>query len=186
MEGDSLIFAELTNGGQEIILQAKNGLAVRFHEQEIRPTGRNTQGVKGVKLGDSDYVVGMVAVKRSDSTLFVVCENGYGKRSQIDEYRLIHRGGKGVISIKASERNGKVICIMEVVDDDELIVVTQKGIIIRLPIQEVRTIGRITQGVRIINLSKDDRVVDVERVPNGENDDIDTLEFSEEENGDGE
>jgi len=172
VEGDALISVELTSGRQDILLQTRNGMAVRFNEQEIRPMGRNAQGVKGITLGKDDYVVGMVAVKRPDSTLLVVCENGYGKRTSIDAYRLIHRGGKGVISVRTSERNGRVVSIMEVVDDDELIIMTQNGIIIRLPVCDIRAIGRVTQGVRLINLDDDDSVVDVERVPTGHNEDI--------------
>ena len=182
VEGDALISAELTNGQQNILLQTRNGMAIRFNEQEIRPMGRTARGVRGIRLGKDDYIIGMVAVKRSDGTLLSVCENGYGKRTQIDAYRLIHRGGKGVISIKTSERNGSVVSIMEVVDDDELIIITQKGIIIRLPVQDIRSIGRVTQGVRLINLDEEDLVVDVERVPEGENDDIENQSFEEEDN----
>jgi len=180
VEGDTLITAEVTNGQQEIILQTHNGMAIRFNEREIRPVGRNSQGVKGITLKNDDYVIGMVAVMRLEDTLLVVCENGFGKRTSIDAYRLTHRGGKGVISIKTSERNGRTVCIMVVVDDDELIIVTQGGILIRLPIQDIRSIGRVTQGVKLINLGEDDLVVDVERVPSGENGDIadeeDTIE----------
>ncbi|MBN1291876.1 MAG: DNA gyrase subunit A [Candidatus Latescibacteria bacterium] len=172
LEGDALIDASLTNGTQEIILQTRNGMAIHFNEREIRPAGRTTQGVKGITLSKNDYVVGMVAVTHPSATLLVVCENGYGKRTDIDAYRLIHRGGKGVISIKNTSRNGGTVCIMEVVDDDELIIVTQGGILIRLPIGDIRSIGRVTQGVRLINLKSDDIVVDVERVPAGENDDL--------------
>jgi len=172
VEGDALISAELTSGQQDIVLQTRKGTASRFNEQEVRPMGRNARGVRGIKLVKDDYVVGMVAVKRSDATLLVVCENGYGKRTSIDAYRLIHRGGKGVISIKTSERNGSVVCIMEVVDNDELILITQIGIIIRLPVQDIRSIGRVTQGVRLMNLDDKDLVVDVERVIGGENEDI--------------
>jgi len=164
VEGDALITAELTNGQQEIVIQTRNGMAVRFHEHETRPMGRTAQGVRGVRLAEGDYVVGMVVVKRPESTLLVVCENGFGKRTSVDAYRLTHRGGKGVISIKTSERNGRVVSIMEVVDDDELIMMTQNGIIIRLPVADIRAIGRVTQGVRLINLEEDDLVVDVERV----------------------
>jgi len=172
VEGDSLIYAELTNGQQDIVLQTRKGMAIHFNEREIRPVGRNSQGVRGIRVAPDDYVVGMVAVKRSDDTLLVVCENGYGKRTNIDGYRLTHRGGKGIISIRTSERNGEAVCIMEVVDDDELMILTQNGILIRLPVHDIRIIGRVTQGVRLINLGKDDFVVDVERVPAGANEDI--------------
>ncbi|MBA7482534.1 DNA gyrase subunit A [subsurface metagenome] len=176
LEGDALISAALTSGSQEVILQTRNGMAIRFNENEIRPAGRTTQGVKGIKLSGKDYVVGMVVVTHPNATLLVVCENGYGKRTEIDAYRLIHRGGKGVISIRTSSRNGGSVCIMEVVDDDELMIVTQGGLLIRLPIVDIRSIGRVTQGVRLINLNEDDIVVDVERVPAGENEDIEDLE----------
>ena len=183
VEGDSLIYAEVTNGKQEIILQTRNGMAVRCKETEIRPMGRNSRGVRGIRLKGDDYVVGMVAVVRQEDDLLVVCENGFGKRTSIDAYRLTHRGGKGVISIKTSLRNGGTVSIMEVVDDDELIIVTQNGILIRLPVQDIRSIGRVTQGVKLINLGKNDLVVDVERVPAGENEDIDDAEDMVEENG---
>ncbi len=176
VEGNELISAELTNGQQEIILQTREGMAIRFNEQEIRPMGRTATGVKGINLAKDDHVIGMVAFKRPDSTLLVVCENGFGKRTSVDAYRLTHRGGKGVISIKASDRNGQVVSIMEVVDDDELIMMTQNGIIIRLPVGDIRSIGRVTQGVKLINLENNDHVVDVERVPSGGNDDIEEQE----------
>ncbi len=176
VEGDMLISAEVTSGQQEIILQTRNGMAIHFNEREIRPVGRNSQGVKGITLKEGDYVIGMVAIVRQDDTLLVVCENGYGKRTDIGAYRLIHRGGKGVISIKTSERNGRVVSIMIVVDDDELIIVTQGGILIRLPVHDIRSIGRVTQGVRLMNLGENDLVVDVERVPSGENEEIVDLE----------
>ena len=180
LEGDKLITAEVTTGAQDIVLQTRGGMGIRFKEGEIRPAGRNTQGVKGVTLSKKDYVVGMVAVTHPNATMLVVCENGYGKRTDIDAYRLTHRGGKGIISIKTSARNGGAVCIMEVVNDDELIIVTKSGILIRLPVSEIRSIGRVTQGVHLINLNEDDLVVDVERVTAGENDDIVELE------GDGE
>jgi DNA gyrase subunit A len=190
VEGDELISACLTNGEQDIVIQTHAGMAIRFNEREIRAVGRTSQGVKGITLEEDDYVVGEVAVIRQEADLLVVCENGYGKRTGIDAFRVIHRGGKGVISIKTSERNGDVVTIMEVVDNDELIIVTQKGILIRLPVQDIRPLGRITQGVRLINLGPDDLVMDVERVPQGENEDIGELgdeedigENGEEENG---
>lgn len=172
VEGDELISATLTNGGQDIVIQTQAGMAIRFNEREIRPVGRNSQGVKGISLESDDFVVGLVSVVRSDAHLLVVCRNGYGKRTDIDAFRVIHRGGKGVMSIRATERNGDVVTIMEVVDNDELIIVTQNGILIRLPVQDIRPLGRVTQGVRLINLGTDDLVMDVERVPQGENEDI--------------
>ncbi len=176
VEGDALIAAELTNGQQEIVLQTRCGMAIRFNEREIRAMGRTSQGVKGITLKKGDFVIGMVAIVRPEDTLLVVCKNGFGKRTDIDAYRLTHRGAKGVISIKASERNGDVVSIMNVVDDDELIIVTKGGILIRLPVHDIRTIGRVTQGVKLINLGEKDYVVDVERVPSGENEDIADVE----------
>jgi DNA gyrase subunit A len=125
--------------------------------------GRAAYGVRGISLAKSDLVIGMVVVKR-DTTLLSVTENGYGKRSSISDYRVTNRGGKGIINIKATERNGKVVTIKEVVDEDELMLITQKGIIIRQPVKQISVIGRNTQGVRLINLGAGDRVVDVARV----------------------
>jgi DNA gyrase subunit A len=185
VDGDRLITASLTNGEQEIILQTAEGMAVRCNEREIRPMGRNSQGVRGITLNKDDYLVGMIALTRTDTTVLVVCENGFGKRTDLDAYRLTHRGGKGVISIKTTERNGNVVSIMEVVDDDELIMVTERGMLIRLPVADIRTIGRVTQGVKLINLGEDDRVVDVERVSAGANEDIEENgEVLDEEAGD--
>ncbi len=186
VDGDALIAAEITSGEQEIVLQTKNGMAIRFNEREIRSMGRTSQGVKGITLKDDDVVIGMVAIVRPEDTLLVVCRNGFGKRTNIDAYRLTHRGAKGVISIKASERNGDVVSIMNVVDNDELIIVTHGGILIRLPVHDIRTIGRVTQGVKLINLGDKDVVVDVERVPSGENEDIADAEeiLDDSENGD--
>ncbi len=172
VDGDTLISAELTNGQQDIVILTKSGQAIRFHEQETRPMGRTSQGVKGISLEDGDEVVGMVVVNRMDGTLLVVCRNGYGKRTGIDEFRITHRGGKGIISIRTTERNGDAIAIMEVVDDDELVLMTRNGIIIRVPVRDIRTIGRVTQGVRLMNLEDDDMVMDFERVPAGANEGI--------------
>ncbi len=166
-EGDSLIEAKLTDGNMDIILGTKKGKAIRFHESEARPMGRSSRGVKGITLGKEDAIVGMVVVKR-DTTLLVVSENGYGKRSEISDYPVHHRGGRGVITIKNTPRNGDVVTIKETVETDELMIITQNGIIIRLPIKGVKVIGRNTQGVKLINLGKGDRVVDVARVVNEE------------------
>ncbi len=166
-EDDELIEAGITDGTNEIILATRDGLAVRFHEEHVRPMGRGAYGVRGVTLEEGDCVIGMVVVKRT-TTLLSVTENGFGKRSEITEYRLTNRGGKGVINIKTTERNGKVIAIKEVVDDDELMIVSQGGIIIRLPLTSVRVLGRATQGVKLINLDKGDKVVDVARVVKSE------------------
>ncbi|HUU47046.1 MAG TPA: DNA gyrase subunit A [Acidobacteriota bacterium] len=170
-EGDELIEADITDGTHEIILATRSGQAVRFHEDNVRAMGRTAYGVRGVSLGKDDRVIGMVVVKRA-STLVSVTENGYGKRSEIADYRLTKRGGKGVINIKTNERNGKVIAIKEVVNQDELMIISQGGIVIRMGIEKLRVMGRATQGVRLISLDKGDKVIDVARVvitENGEN-----------------
>jgi DNA gyrase subunit A len=161
--GDQLIDAQLTDGTNDIVLAKRAGKAVRFHERDVRPMGRSARGVRGVKLENDDCVIGMVVIKR-EGTLLVVSEKGYGKRSPISDYRVTKRGGKGIITMRCTARTGKVISIKEVVDDDELMVISQHGTIIRVPIKGISVIGRATQGVRIINLREGDRVVDVARV----------------------
>ncbi len=152
-DGDGLIEAILTDGTQDIILAKKKGLAIRFHENEVRPMGRTAYGVKAVTLDDDqDEVVSMVAVKRQ-ATLLAVTENGYGKRSEISEYRVSHRGGKGIITIKTTDRNGHVVAVKEVVDGDELMIITRSGQLIRMPVSGISVIGRNTQGVRLVNLA---------------------------------
>jgi DNA gyrase subunit A len=162
-EKDDLIEAKITDGSCDIVLGTKEGQAIRFHEDKVRDMGRAAYGVRGISLAKSDLVIGMVVVKR-DTTLLSVTENGYGKRSSISDYRVTNRGGKGIINIKATERNGKVVTIKEALDEDELMLITQKGIIIRQPVKQISVIGRNTQGVRLINLDPGDRVVDVARV----------------------
>ncbi|KPL19003.1 MAG: DNA gyrase subunit A [candidate division Zixibacteria bacterium SM23_81] len=162
-EDDELIEAKLTDGNQDIILGTRKGKAIRFPESDVRCMGRSSRGVKGITLGKGDWLVGMVVVKRG-ATLLVVSENGYGKRSNISDYPLQHRGGKGVITIKNTARNGDVVTIKETVETDELMIITQGGVVIRLPIRGVSVIGRNTQGVKLINLDEGDKVVDVARV----------------------
>ena len=149
--------------------------------------GRTSQGVRGISLRDgADKVVGMMIVRR-EGTILTVCENGYGKRSQISDYRITHRGGKGIISIKANQRNGKVISVKEVVDEDELIIISQNGIIMRQPVRAISVIGRNTQGVRLIKLDKEDKVIDVARVALKDEVEVDSEGNGEldEEDGDG-
>jgi DNA gyrase subunit A len=160
---DELIEAQITDGSSDIVLASRKGMAIRFPETKVRGMGRTAYGVKGINLGKGDYVIGMVVVKR-DSSLLVVAENGYGKRSAIGDYRITNRGGKGIINIKTSERNGEVVAIKEVLDDDELILITKNGIANRQAVKDISVIGRNTQGVRLINLGKGDIVTDVARV----------------------
>jgi DNA gyrase subunit A len=151
-EGDGLIDAMITDGTQDIVLAKKKGLAIRFHEGEVRAMGRTAYGVKAVTLDDdTDEVVAMVTVKRQ-ATLLAVTEHGYGKRSEIAEYRLSHRGGKGIITIKTNDRNGHVVAVKEVVDGDELMIITRQGQMIRMPVRGIGVMGRNTQGVRLVNL----------------------------------
>ncbi len=162
-EGDSLIEVKLTDGNQEIIVATRNGNAVRFNENDVRPTGRSSQGVRGIRLSKDDYVVGMVVAK-DDKALLTVTENGYGKRTAISEYRLISRGGSGVINILCSDRNGKVSSIASVLDDDEIMLVTKKGITIRTSVSQISIIGRNTQGVRLIKLDDGDKLVGMAKI----------------------
>ncbi|MBK7142475.1 MAG: DNA gyrase subunit A [bacterium] len=160
---DALIGAAITDGHFEIVLATRQGMAIRFPEEKVRAMGRSAYGVKGIELDESDYCIGMVAVKR-DSTLLVVTENGYGKRTSIEDYRMTNRGGKGVINVKTTDRNGEVVAIMEVLDEDELILITKRGIAIRSAVKDIHVIGRNTQGVRLMSLSENDLVTDVARV----------------------
>ncbi len=155
-DGDALIEASITDGTQDIILAKKKGLAIRFHENEVRAMGRTSYGVKAVTLDDAeDEVVSMVGVKRQ-ATLLAVTEHGYGKRSEISEYRVSHRGGKGIITIKTTDRNGQIVAVKEVVDGDELMIITKSGQMIRMPVAGISVIGRNTQGVRLVDLKPEE------------------------------
>jgi DNA gyrase subunit A len=162
-DGDELIEAKITDGNQDIILGTLAGKAIRFHEKYARPMGRSAAGVKGIQLEGENRVVGMVVVKR-EGTLLVVSEKGYGKRSEISDYRITHRGGKGIITLKTTIKVGRMIALMEVVDEDDLMIITAKGIVIRQSISQIRTLSRNTQGVRLIRIGEDDRISDVARV----------------------
>jgi DNA gyrase subunit A len=162
-EGDELIEASVSDGTFDIVLATRLGQAIRFPEDKIRAMGRSAYGVHGIKLKLDDEVIGMVIVKR-DSTLLSVTENGYGKRTNIADYRVTNRGGKGIINIKASGRNGQVVGIKEVLDNDELILITKHGITNRQRVKDINVISRNTQGVRLISLDKEDKVTDVARV----------------------
>jgi DNA gyrase subunit A len=160
---DMLIEATVTDGTNDIILTKSGGKAIRFHEQDVRPMGRTARGVRGVTLEKGDVVLGMVVIKRA-GTLLVVSENGYGKRSPISDYRVTRRGGKGIITMRCTEKTGKLVTAKEVVDQDELMIISERGVVIRCPISGVSVIGRATQGVKLMNLEEGDRVVDVARV----------------------
>ncbi len=163
VEGDVVIGVGLTRGNDEIVLATKNGQAIRFKETDVRPMGRTAAGVRGLKLRGDDEVVGMAVVDPM-ATLLSVCENGYGKRTSFQEYRLQGRGGSGIINIRATRRNGKVVAMKSMRDADELMLITQNGKIVRTGLHEMRVIGRATQGVRVISLRPGDRLVSVARV----------------------
>jgi DNA gyrase subunit A len=167
-KGDRLVETRLTDGDNDIVIGTHDGMAVRFRESDVRDMGRNTAGVRGVTLGDGDRVIDMVSVKRADSNLLVVSENGYGKRSQVGDFRLTKRGGKGVISMNTTDKVGKVIAMKEVVDGDDIVVMTEKGMVIRQHVAEIRVLGRNTQGVRLIRLNEGDRITGVAVVPTEE------------------
>ena len=168
-EGDSLLGAELTNGESNIILANKNGRAIRFHESEAREMGRNTSGVRGMNLGKGDEVVDMVVIKNThEATVLAISENGFGKRSLVDDYREQSRGGKGVITLKVTAKTGKLIALKEVTDEDDLMIITEGGKVIRMGCSGIRTMGRNTQGVRIMRLDDEGNIAAVTRVANEE------------------
>ena len=169
-EGDELIDVRITDGANEVVLATRRGKAIRFHESDVRPMGRHTEGVMGIRLGKGDEVVGMVVVTRPDETLLSATEYGMGKRSQIRDYRLQQRGGLGVINLKLSKRTDRVVAVRAVTRDDQLMVITRNGVVNRQPVSDMRVIGRAAQGVRLVNLDKGDTVVDVARVV-GDDDD---------------
>lgn len=169
-EGDRLLDVALTNGDNYIIIAGGEGKAVRFHESDIRPMGRGATGVRGIRLSETDKVIGMVCVGREDAQLMVVSENGYGKRSEITEYRITSRGTKGVKALNITDKTGKLVAIKEVTDEDDLMIITIKGIAIRMSISDLRVMGRATQGVRLIRLSGNDGIASVTRIVKEEED----------------
>ena len=162
-KGDELIDVQVCDQNSDIILATKDGMSIRFHQGDVRDMGRATTGVKGIELEKGDEVIGMVVVRR-DATLLVVSEKGYGKRSELADYRVQKRGGKGIITLKKTDKTGSIVVLKEVIPDDELMMITRHGVIIRLPVDGIRVIGRNTQGVKVMNLDAGDAVVDVARV----------------------
>jgi DNA gyrase subunit A len=161
--GDALIDVQVTSGSNDIVLATKHGLSVRFHEQDVREMGRDTTGVKGIELRADDSLVGMVVIKR-DATILVVTEKGLGKCSHIDDYRVQRRGGKGIITVNRTEKTGDVVGVMEVLPEDEIMLITRNGVIIRSSVAQIRVTGRIAQGVRLVNLDEGDVLTAVARV----------------------
>jgi DNA gyrase subunit A len=160
---DKLISVKMTDGGNDIVLGTRNGFAIRFNEKDVRDMGRVATGVRGIRLSKGDIVVGLLVIRRNDNIL-VVTDKGYGKRSDINDYRLTHRGGKGVITVKTSEKTGKLMAMMEVVDRDELVIISSRGMIIRQSVKDIRIMGRNTQGVRVIRLNAGDTIADIAKV----------------------
>jgi DNA gyrase subunit A len=173
-DGDRLISVALTDGKKDVFLGSKYGKAIRFNEGDVRSMGRVTRGVRGMNLSDDDQVIGMEIVDNTavGSTIFTVCENGYGKRTDLDEYRDQSRGGKGIITIKTTERNGSVVNVMQVADDNDLMVITDQGKILRVPVSGFSVIGRNTQGVRLITTEEKEKVVAVAKLAEKEEDEF--------------
>lgn len=182
-EGDQLLEAKLTNGNHEIMMAVRSGRAIRFHESKVRPMGRTASGVRGITLSsDNDEVIGMVAVENEKENILVVSEKGYGKRSKIGDYRITNRGGKGVKTLNITEKTGKLIAMKGVLDSDDLMIINRSGLTIRVAVSELRVIGRSTQGVKLINLKKDDSIAAVAYVEiNDENDTENNSESNEKE-----
>jgi DNA gyrase subunit A len=162
-DADSVIAVQQTDGSGEVFIATRNGMAIRFHETDVRPMGRTAYGVRGITLREGDYVVSMQVVKPG-GTLLSVTERGFGKRTEIDEYRVQSRGGVGIINIATTEKNGLVVGVSYVQDGDELLLITQQGMILRMATNDVRAIGRATQGVTLINIEDDDKVVSIARL----------------------
>ncbi len=180
-EGDKLLDVRLTNGDDHIIIATDSGRAIHFHEKDVRPMGRTASGVRGIFLSEVEKVIGMVCVSREDANLLVVSEKGYGKRSDISEYRITKRGGKGVKTISITEKTGLLVSIKEVIDTDDLMIINKSGITIRLAVDTLRVMGRATQGVRLIKLNGNDEISSVAKIEQieGEEDEIEESENPE-------
>lgn len=188
-DNDKLLSAKLTNGNHNIILASNNGKAVRFHESQVRTMGRTAGGVRGMNLDESDKIIGMVCIDDHESHLLVVSENGYGKRSSLEDYRITNRGAKGVKTLNITDKTGKLVAIKNVTDDDDMMIVTQNGLTIRMSVDSIRLAGRATQGVRLINLRDEDAIASVAKIEGGntgdDNDEnITDAEIVDEENND--
>ena len=180
-EEDELLEAKLTNGNSQIMLAVKSGKAIRFEEGKTRPMGRNASGVRGIRLKDNkDEVVGMISVNDMDANILVVSENGYGKRSSLEDYRLTNRGGKGVKTISITEKTGKLVTLKSVSDSDDLMIINKSGIAIRMQVEDLRVMGRATQGVKVISLKDGDSIAAVAKVMKDDDDidDINDIEFT--------
>lgn len=180
-DGDQLLEARLTNGSSEVLMALKSGRAIRFNESTVRPMGRNATGVRGITLGGkNDEVIGMICVNTPEESILVVSEKGYGKRSDLEDYRVTNRGGKGVKTINVTDKTGQLIAIKNVTDTDDLMIINLSGLIIRMAVSDLRVMGRATQGVRLINLKEDDGIAAVAKVESEflESDDIESEDFT--------
>jgi DNA gyrase subunit A len=172
-DGDSLLEATLTTGTSEIIMALKSGRAIRFNESTVRPMGRTATGVRGVTLeNESDAVVGMIAINDLGTTILVVSEKGYGKRTDVEDYRVTNRGGKGVKTINVTDKTGKLVAIKDVTDSDDLMIINRSGVIIRIAMNQLRTMGRATQGVRLISLKEGDEIASVAKIEHSEEEEL--------------
>lgn len=184
-DGDELLEAKLTSGKDEIIMALKSGRAIRFNESKVRPMGRNASGVRGITLGGkNDVVVGMITCSDLETTIMVVSENGYGKRSAIEDYRVTNRGGKGVKTLNITEKTGNLISIRNVVDGDDLMIINKSGILIRISVANIRVMGRATQGVRLINIKEGDSIAAVAKVEKDMVADVSEENFDDSESAD--
>jgi DNA gyrase subunit A len=173
-DGDELLEANLTSGSSEIVMALRSGRAIRFNESTVRPMGRTATGVRGIRLSsEKDEVVGMISIESSESTILVVSENGYGKRTDVDDYRVTNRGGKGVKTINVTEKTGELVSIKDVTDKDDLMIINRSGIVIRIAMSNLRSMGRATQGVRLIKLKGDDAIASVAKVEHDEEEETD-------------
>jgi DNA gyrase subunit A len=181
-EGDQLLEARLTDGQSEIIMAVSSGRAIRFPESKVRPMGRNATGVKGITCDESiEEVIGMVCVQQASTTLLVVSENGYGKRSELEDYRVTNRGGKGVRTLNITDKTGKLVALQAVEDSDDLMIINKSGVAIRIGVESLRVMGRATQGVRLIRLDGDDQIASVARVEKDESTGTESIEPSNQE-----
>ncbi len=183
-DGDTLLEARLTNGEHEVLMAIGSGKAIRFPEDKVRAMGRNAAGVKGMKFDlDQDFVVGMVCPESDQESILVVSENGYGKRTLVEDYRITNRGGKGVKTLNITEKTGDLIGLVRVNDDEDLMITTKNGIMIRMPVEGIRVMGRATQGVRVINLKKGEVIASIAKVPRSDEEDTTDMEGQVTDNG---
>ena len=175
-EGDSLIDARLTDGSNQILIAIRSGRAIRFPENKVRAMGRTASGVRGIRLSSApdDKVIGLVCVTTEEQEILVVAENGFGKRSKIKDYRITNRGGKGVKTINVTAKTGKLIAVKGVTDKEDLMIINKSGITIRVTVSSIRITGRAAQGVKLINLRKNDVIASVAQVPKSEEENLES------------